>query len=154
MLLFVLAMITATVPIISVTPASAARAPGAVVLYEFTEEGGSTVNDTGTGAPLNLTIANPANVTWQTGRGLTVDSRTIIASSGPATKVHDAITASGAMTVEAWVTPANTSQSGPARIVTMSTNSNNRNFTLGQSGDTYGQRVRTTTTGNNGWPTS
>ena len=42
----------------------------------------------------------------------------------------------------------------PARIATLSTDIGNRNFTLGQAGDDYNVRLRTTTTGNNGVATT
>ena len=157
MIAVVLAMIAATLSIIAPSiPASAA--PGRatddlVVLYEFLEGAGDTVSDTsGSGAALDLTIADPGHTTWVSGGGLSIDSSTIIASSGAATKIYNDVTASDEITVEAWVAPASTSQTGPARIVTMSADTTNRNFTLGQDGDTYNQRLRTTTTDSSGIP--
>jgi hypothetical protein len=64
----------------------------------------------------------------------------------------DACKNSNAISVEAWVKPANTTQSGPARIVTLSKDTSNRNFTMGQSCDFYDLRLRTTATGRNGKP--
>jgi hypothetical protein len=57
--------------------------------------------------------------------------------------------ASGELTVEAWVKPANFTQTGPARIVTMSTNTSIRNFLLGQDTSTYAARFRAD--GETGW---
>ena len=54
--------------------------------------------------------------------------------------------------MEAWVTPAQEVQSGPARIVTLSQDHVNRNFTLGQEEDAYELRLRTTETSDNGLP--
>ena len=48
--------------------------------------------------------------------------------------------------------PGNKKQEGPARIVTISGNSTNRNITLGQEEDRYDARFRTTETSNNGLP--
>lgn len=125
---------------------------GLQLLYTFEEESGSTVNDvSGVGSPLNATIANPANVTWLVGGGLRLDSGTTLASNG-GTKLVQACTASNEISVEAWVTPANTTQSGPARIVSLSSNTTNRNFTLGQEADRFDMRLRTTATNNNGTP--
>ena len=39
--------------------------------------------------------------------------------------------------MEAWVTPADVAQTGPARIVTLSANPNERDFTLGQAADAF-----------------
>jgi len=54
------------------------------------------------------------------------------------------------LSVEAVITPANVKQSGPARIVSFSTNASARNFTLGQDGDRLVFRLRTPATGGNG----
>ena len=131
---------------------------GPLVLYTFEEGSGTTVNDvSGVGSPLNLTVLDGAATSWVPG-ALSIDSSTIIQSSVAATKVIDAVTTSNAITIEAWVKPANITQDGPARIVTLSQNTVNRNFTMGQgrSGsdppDVFDLRLRTTTTSNNGMP--
>ncbi len=129
-----------------------------IVLYTFEEGSGTTVNDvSGVGSPLNLTIANGAATSWVAG-GLSINSSTIVESSVAATKVINAVTASNAITVEAWVKPANVTQDGPARIVTLSQTISNRNFTMGQGRwgadppDVFDFRLRTTTSSNNGTP--
>jgi hypothetical protein len=122
------------------------------VLYGFNEGSGSTVADvSGVGTPLNLTVGAPANVSWLTG-GLSIDAPTLIQSSTTATKVINAVEASGAVTVEAWIVPANTTQTGPARIVTISQNATRRDVTLGQLGNRFETRLRTSTTSNDGLP--
>ena len=130
--LAIVASLFAAVTVAGEAPASAARTSGEVVKYDFTQGAGTTVVDSGSGAPLNLTISNPGNVSWGPG-GLTVNSNTVIASAGAASKVTNAVQASNQMTVEAWVAPASANQSGPARIVT-STSSPlvDANFMLGQ----------------------
>ena len=132
---------------------------GQVVVYGFQEGTGLTVRDvSGTGAPLDLTITDGAGISWLPTGGLALSSPTLITSGGAAVKVIDAVKVSGEITIEAWVTPANTRQDGPARIVTLSQNTTNRNFTLGQglwdeqSSDLYDIRLRTTTTTANGMP--
>lgn len=57
---------------------------------------------------------------------------------------------SNQMTVEAVIRPARLDQSGPARIVTFSSSSGSRDFTLGQERDRLIFRLRTTRTGENG----
>ena len=54
------------------------------------------------------------------------------------------------LTVETVVTPANRKQTGPARIVSFSTDSATRNFTLGQSGERFIFRLRASETGPSG----
>ena len=102
-----------------------------LALYEFSEGGGNTVSDSSAnGEPLDLTIDNVNNVTW-TNHSLTIGTSTLVSTLNAATKIIDAVTASNAITVEAWITPGNTTQNGPARILTLSTDLYERNFTLG-----------------------
>ena len=103
--------------------------------------------------PLDLEIADPGNVTWNSSGYLTVNSSTIMSSGVAASKIIDASVATNELSVEAWIAPANTTQSGPARIVTLSPNTSERNFTLGQNGDQYIFRLRTTTNGTQGTDT-
>jgi len=59
---------------------------------------------------------------------------------------------SGQFTLEVWFTSDKVPQSGPARIVTSSKDTGQRNFTLGQDGDRIEVRFRTTKTSENGQP--
>ncbi len=123
---------------------------GLLTLYTFDEGSGDTVFDvSGVGTALNLEIDDLTRATWGDGV-LNINAPNLIASNGVADKLIDGITATQEITMEAWVTPGNTTQNGPARIATLSTDIGNRNFTLGQAGDDYNVRLRTTTTGNNG----
>lgn len=131
---------------------SQALANGLQALYVFEEGSGTTINDiSGVGEPLNLSISDGAAVTWVPG-GLRIDSSTILVSSGAAEKIIEAARASNELTIEAWIRPANTTQSGPARIVSLSPSPDARNFTLGQDADSYETRLRTTETSSNGLP--
>ncbi len=78
--------------------------------------------------------------------------KTMIRSDGPATKIIEAVRKSGELTVEAWIRTKSVNQSGPARIVSISQNPNERNFTIGQDGDKFDFRLRTTRTSGNGIP--
>ena len=134
-------------------PCASRVTDGLLVLYNFDEGSGSTVFDvSGVGSALNLTIANTSNTSWTSG-GLDIQSSTIIESSSAATKITNAISSSDEITVEAWLQPDNSSQTGPARIITLSENTSNRNFTFGQDGSNYAMRLRTSSTSNNGLPT-
>ena len=124
-----------------------------LVLYTFREGSGNVVRDTsGTGDPLNLVIDNSDAVRWLPGGGLAITAKALVASPGPAAKATEAIKRSGAFTLEAWVKPANTTQSGPARIVTLSRDPSSRNFTLGQGATAYEVRFRAGNTSPNGEP--
>jgi mono/diheme cytochrome c family protein len=137
----------------SAQEAASDNAPqGLAVLYDFAGSDGAVVKDvSGVGQPLDLKIADSKSVRRSVG-GLEVVGETTIQSSGPATKVIQAVRHSGEIAVEVWVRPANTSQEGPARIVTISASPNDRNLTLGQEGDRYDVRLRTTRTSTNGIP--
>ncbi|MGB7313030.1 MAG: LamG-like jellyroll fold domain-containing protein [Nodosilinea sp.] len=139
-----------TVSVLPNLPPSDRVMAGLLSLYTFDEGSGSTVFDvSGVGTALNLEIGNLGNATWGNGV-LNLTAANLITSLQPASKLFNGITATQEITLEAWLAPANTSQSGPARIATLSKDTVNRNFTLGQNGDDYNVRLRTTTTGNNG----
>ena len=125
---------------------------GLVALYDFRLAKGSIVKDrSGVGKPLDLKIENPKNVRRTKGT-LEVRGKTLIRSDKPAAKVFNAVRRSGEITIEVWVRPASAKQAGPARMVTLSGGSSDRNFTLGQEGDKVDVRLRTTKTSGNGIP--
>lgn len=131
---------------------------GLQALYTFEEGSGTVVRDvSGVGPTLDLTVRDVNAIRWVAG-GLVINAPTLIASDTAATKVIDAVRASNEITVEAWVEPATTTQDGPARIVTISHNTLNRNVTLSQGlwgdqpPDLYDARLRTTATDANGEP--
>jgi hypothetical protein len=64
-------------------------------------------------------------------------------TSQPATAVTSVIVGADEFTLEALLQPADQAQGGPARIVTLSANTSERNLTLGQEGDHYVLRLRT-----------
>ena len=123
---------------------------GLVALFRFDEGKGTTVADaSGTGPALDLTIRDPSAIRW-TNDGLVIAKPAAIESAGPPKTLIDACRRSNAITIEAWLQPANTRQGGPARIVSLSKGPYQRNVTLGQERDGYDVRLRTTTTGENG----
>lgn len=134
---------------------SACRSGGVQALYTFHEGSGSVVHDvSGVSPALDLTISG-SGASWLADGGLSLNGAAQVASSGAATKIIDASRASNALSVEVWITPANVTQSGPARIVTLSGSSTERNFTLGQGKygstppDVFDARLRTTDGSNN-----
>lgn len=142
---------TATVTV-TVTPVAPPRVTANLqVLYELEEGSGTAVADTsGVGTPLNLTIGNASAVNWIPG-GLSVNAPTLIQSATAATKVISAVKSTHSITLEAWVEPANTTQTGPAPVVTVSQTAAIRNFTLGQNGNRWETRVRTSNTNPTGY---
>jgi hypothetical protein len=124
-----------------------------IALCEFREGTGDVVRDaSGTGTPLDLRVRDVSAVTWLPNGGLRIAAPTMISSAEPAGKLIQAVRQSRAMTIEAWIKPANATQAGPARIVTLSKDTSGRNFTLGQKAGAYEVRFRTTTTSANGEP--
>lgn len=75
-----------------------------------------------------------------------------VPSPEPPKELIKAIQSSGEFTIETWISPSKLNQSGPARIVTLSKDSGQRNFTLGQDSDRFDFRLRTTNTDGNGLP--
>jgi hypothetical protein len=123
---------------------------GLQVLYTFEEETGNTVHDVSdVGEPLDLIVKDPEEVSWIHG-GLTITGETIVATSGPAAKLIKAAKASNEITIETWLKPTKESGGGLARIVTLSADKTERNFTLIQHKGRYRIRLRTTKTNDNG----
>ena len=134
----------------AVTPPRVSR--GLVVLYDFGDSSGIIVRDrAGVADPIDLTIEDPGKVRRSSGV-LEVRGSTLISSLHPPRRLIQAIKRSGALTIEAWVEPSRENQSGPARMVTLSKDSTNRNFTLGQDGNQVDVRLRSLQTSNNGLP--
>lgn len=138
-------------PAIAATP-STRVSDGLIVFYDFSDDEGSIVRDrAGTRDPIDLEIMDPRAVQRAPG-SLRIQGSTVIRSSQPPRRLVGALKRSQAVTIEAWIQPSKTDQSGPARIVTLSKDSSNRNFTLGQEGDRYDVRFRTKKSDNNGLP--
>ncbi len=125
---------------------------GLVALYDFQEDSGPIIkNRSRVGPAADLRIENLKAVRRSKG-ALEVQGKTLIRSDKPAAKISEAIRRSGEFTLEAWVRPAKTDLKGPSRIVTLSKNTVERNFTLGQEGDLFDVRFRTTKTDGSGIP--
>lgn len=149
-----LALALAGIGVLGVFTADAAERSraGLQALYDFRSQEGDVVEDRAmAGEPINLKIENPEAVRRAQG-SLEVVGDTVIRSDESSGRLIEAIRQSGEMTVEAWIRPADTGLSGPARIVTLSKNGSERNFTVGQEGDRFDVRLRTTKTSGNGMP--
>jgi hypothetical protein len=107
---------------------------GLAAFYTFREGNGEIVRSVaGSAEGMDLRIADPSAVSW-TDAGLRFERPTIAATAAAPTSLYEQILDSQELTVEAWVTPANDTQDGPARILTMSRDTSNHNFILGQGG--------------------
>lgn len=123
-------------------------------LYLFDAERGDMIQDrSGVGQPLDLKIDQPSAVQWKEGV-LVVRASTKISSSAPAKKIIEAVEHSNSLTIEAWIRPANDRQKGPARMISLSADTNQRNLTVGQESKKYEVRLRTTSTSGNGIPST
>ena len=109
---------------------------GLAVLYDFRAGSGMSVPDSSPAAGPAMVMQDAQAVTW-TQDGLRVDAPTRIASDGPASGLRQALNRSDAVTVEAWVTPGNLTQGGPARIVSLAS-SREENVVVGQGNHTGG----------------
>ncbi|MFK7822037.1 MAG: DUF1592 domain-containing protein [Planctomycetaceae bacterium] len=121
---------------------------GLIALYDFNQSG-SVVNDVI--GKLDLIIEGPKAVRQEAGT-LQLSNQTRIKAGSSSKSLIRQIKRTRELTIEAWVEPAKVNQSGPARIVTLSKNANERNFTLGQDGKRFDVRLRTTKNSTNGLP--
>jgi mono/diheme cytochrome c family protein len=123
---------------------------GLQLLYDFQSPEGDVIRErSGAGEALNLKIENSAAVRRSKG-SMEILRPVKIYSDAPAKRLAAAFRESGEITMEAWLHPANLKQEGPARVLTLSKNSSERNFTLGQEANFWQARLRTTDTGSNG----
>jgi len=127
---------------------------GLVALWLFDELPGAAVRDrSGAGVAPDLRPKDPTKLRSLGGRGgLELAGPTALASETSAGRLVERLKAAGRLSVEAWFEPANLSQSGPARIVSLSQDTLARDFTLGQAGLELVFRLRTSKTNPNGEP--
>ncbi|HEX4948950.1 MAG TPA: LamG-like jellyroll fold domain-containing protein [Blastocatellia bacterium] len=119
---------------------------GLQALYAFEESRGLLVRDvSGVGAPLDLTVGDRQAVSRVKG-GLRIKSATTVESLGPATKISEAVRATGELTIEAWIKPGENVADDLSRIVTISDGHATRNFTLAQTNGSFYAGLRTTMT--------
>jgi hypothetical protein len=121
----------------------ARTATGLIALYPFGEGSGSIAKDqSGYGSPMNLNLYGA--VSWSGNGNGVVFSGGRVGTSGPASKVINALRNSNSSSFEIWVKPANTSQGGPSRLIALAKDPYQRNFLLGQEGKNVHARLRHT----------
>jgi hypothetical protein len=122
-----------------------------IALYQFkTGEGNIAYDTSGISPAANLTLNG--DIEWLGSWGLSFTNGKAQASTATSKKLHDLITSTGEFSVEAWLTPNNVVQEGPARIITYSAGDNDRNFMLGQTQYNYDFALRTENSNTNGDP--
>ena len=125
---------------------------GLLALYNFCEPSGPIIQDiSGIPPSLPLRIELMQRVQRE-GSQLKVTGDTRIKSLALSEELVQVIKQANAFSIEAWITPGLKQQKGPARIVTLSRNGSERCFTLGQDGDAFDVRCRSTQTNANGIP--
>ena len=82
--------------------------------------------------------------------GVCIRGNSILQSKNSAKKLVQCLRKTNKLSIAIWMKPDNLKMMGPARIVSLSADPVNRNFTVGQSQDRINFRVRTPLTGNNG----
>ena len=119
-----------------------------ITLFSFSEgAGNTTVGTSNVGADMTL---NLEGTEWVAEGGLRNLDGKAQASLADSQKLFNLLSGGNQFSVEAWVIPENTDQTGPARIVSYSIDTGRRNFTLGQRASQYAARVQTLETGPNG----
>jgi hypothetical protein len=123
------------------------------LIVEYTFDGvGNTIYDVSEyGFPLDLTIDTPSEANLMDG-ALVIHGSSKIDSGVPATKLINACKLTNEISVVMNVNPDFQDQTGPARILSLSLDSLNRDFTIGQDNVNADIRLRTTATDNNGTP--
>jgi len=128
--------------------------PKPLLLYDFNDGEGNHVSESVQLIPgADLQISDTQAVSWFSG-GLEMKSATQLVLNESSSKVTAAIKKSRSLSVEAWIESSDRKQSGPARIVTISSDPSHRNFTLGQDGAKLDFRLRTARRDQNGMPST
>jgi hypothetical protein len=132
--------------------AAVRRAMGALAFYSFAVAGAGRVPQLlDRGPRSDLLLVPPDSSSWRVaGDALEVRGPTMIRSAGPARELCEAIMTSKEFTAEVEIAGAGVAQSGPARIVSQSSDIMHRNFTLGEEFGRLVLRVRTPWNGLNG----
>lgn len=116
---------------------------GLQVLYTFDEGEGRVVNDrSGVEPAFDLELDNLVTNKWVPGGGIEIVGNSVITSLDVADKVFAACVQANAVTLEAWVEPANVTQTG---TVFTYGKQNNTNAALTVNNTVYAGSVRTAT---------
>lgn len=90
------------------------------------------------------------SINTEEGKGVLLSPSGWLETASPVTSLNKRIRKTSELTISTTVASSNTTQTGPARIISLSDGSLRRNFTLGQQGSDLDLRIRTSITGENG----
>jgi glycopeptide antibiotics resistance protein len=99
---------------------------------------------------LDLNLPQNCSFVFNVEGGIILKDNSYISTSQPAFDLTRLLKKTNQLSIAIWFQPANLQQDGPARIVSLSTDTDHRNFTLGQFGSKLNFRVRTPLNGLNG----
>ncbi|KAB8319675.1 VanZ family protein [Tolypothrix campylonemoides VB511288] len=117
-----------------------------VASYELTGKG--SYQDRSGQLPELLSIGQSPDIEDE--KGVALSSSHWLKTREPVTLLSERIRENSQFTIITTVATADTDQTGPARIISLSGDSLHRNFTLGQQGSDLDLRIRTPITGANG----
>jgi hypothetical protein len=121
-----------------------------VAKYEFKTGTGTTAYDT-SGVSPEADLMFTGDVTWAGGWGITIAGGKAQATTAASSKIASMIQSTGEYSFEAWVEPANVTQTN-AWIMSYSGSDTTRNATLGQNAMQYEGETRSDQTSPNGQP--
>ena len=99
---------------------------------------------------LDLNCKKGSSFAFGQNGGFLLEDNSSISTQFPATNLVHALQKTNQLSIAIWFQPENILQKGLARIVTLSKDTDERDFTVGQSGSALSFRVRTFLTGDNG----
>ena len=120
---------------------------GLLFLWENSMQSNEVQRPDGTSYSPQLSLAGKA--IYGPGNSLDLSSGAAFVKDAGA-YISEACSKSHQMTLEAYITPKDLKQTGPARIITLSGNTSERNFTVGQEKERLVLRLRTPLSGDNG----
>ncbi len=115
-----------------------------IALWKFAEGSGSVALDTSRVGP-TMNLALSGDVGWVSGGGLEFTGGKASSNATDSRKLYNELASGSGMqqySIESWLIPANTTQEGPARILSYSSGTGARNFMLGQVMYNYVYRNR------------
>lgn len=128
--------------------------PDPIALYVFEGEGEPDFVNDASGVtpiiPLEPDPRSPLGLSFESSGGLRFSEGRLQADSDKSQDLGEALTRSGSFTVIVRCETDDALQGGPARVVTYSSSTSQRAFTLGQAAENFVMRLRTTATNING----
>ena len=127
------------------------REQSLIAHYNFSTKNDTIIKNHAAEKSLDLMAPTPSRIrSTDSNNGLQILWGGLLKTAVPASYLTEALKSTNQLTVELWMQPAILTQTGPARIVSLSADSRHRNFTLGQVKKAISFRVRTPLNGPNG----